>query len=269
MSDDRIRQPCSDAFGHIQERLGAIQATSEATLAQARRTNGHVAQLYRRTDGHGRQIDLLEAAVRNKDEQLREMRNERLADRRSRRRWAWERSKTAMDVALRVAAIAAMIWIAVFQSGCAWNRARDAATGQEVVSVAPFWRVPGAVAASRDGNRRTGSAAPSPIMAADDAGGSAWIITLAGCAMIAAGVATLTLRSWFPVIPMSASLLAIGVGGGMLFLPKIIAEAWWVVAIAIVLTVAVGLLYVLGFLDNRNRRISPASSPPPSPRPPR
>jgi hypothetical protein len=44
--ETNIPRSCSDAFGEIRESLARIEGKVEATHEQARRTNGHVAELF-------------------------------------------------------------------------------------------------------------------------------------------------------------------------------------------------------------------------------
>ncbi len=56
---------CMEAFSGITEKLGGMSAKLDAIHQQARRTNGHVAELFKRTGKHETQIQLLRASVRD------------------------------------------------------------------------------------------------------------------------------------------------------------------------------------------------------------
>ncbi|MBI1374489.1 MAG: hypothetical protein GC159_17365 [Phycisphaera sp.] len=96
-----------------------------------------------------------------------------------------------------------------------------------------------------------------------------WIIPVIGAGLIVFGAGTLTLRTWFPSVPISASLAAMGVGAALIAAPKIVQEAWWLMFAAIA---AVALMYGLSWWDNHKKlKPKPAptpTGPPPTPTPP-
>jgi hypothetical protein len=61
--NDAIPRTCADAFGRVTERLARIEATGKAIHEQTVRTNGHVTELFRRTNRHETAIRLLRADV--------------------------------------------------------------------------------------------------------------------------------------------------------------------------------------------------------------
>jgi len=62
MPESTVPQFWAEAIADIQERLGAIKATLDATHEQATKTNGHVDNLYKITGDHAVHIAGLETA---------------------------------------------------------------------------------------------------------------------------------------------------------------------------------------------------------------
>ena len=88
-----------------------------------------------------------------------------------------------------------------------------------------------------------------------------WIIPLIGVGLIVLGVATLTLRGWFQSVPISASLASMATGAVLIAAPKIVQEAWWVIALMIG---AVIVMYGISWFDNR-RKLKPRNPLNPQP----
>lgn len=71
-----------------------------------------------------------------------------------------------------------------------------------------------------------------------------------GLALMGLGLGGLVLRAWMPVVPMSASIVAMALGALAWMVPGILANFWMVLAATAVLLV----LYLTGFFDN-NRKL--------------
>ena len=61
--DGTIPRTCADAFGAVSRQLGELRFTLDAVHAQTAKTNGHVEELFRRTNRHETRIELLRAGV--------------------------------------------------------------------------------------------------------------------------------------------------------------------------------------------------------------
>lgn len=58
---NKIPTYCSESFARIHQAIGELKKTAEATLIQATRTNGRVADLFERTSTQQTQLRLLQA----------------------------------------------------------------------------------------------------------------------------------------------------------------------------------------------------------------
>jgi len=74
------------------------------------------------------------------------------------------------------------------------------------------------------------------------------IVTYAGIGLIVLAIITFVLRAWVPVVPVGASLVAGGVGVGLLFLPNFFNP--WVTWILLGAGAVVLVLYLTGTIDN-------------------
>ena len=61
---NKIPTYCSESFASIHQAIGELKKTAEATLIQATRTNGRVADLFERTGLQQTQLRLLQADER-------------------------------------------------------------------------------------------------------------------------------------------------------------------------------------------------------------
>ena len=93
----------------------------------------------------------------------------------------------------------------------------------------------------------------SPPRKEDTAMKHLWFVPWAGAALMVLGVMSLMLRSYLPIVPVTASAGMVLCGIALLVMPKVIQEAWWL-AIPIGLIAA---LYFWGVYDNRNLILSP------------
>ena len=73
-------------------------------------------------------------------------------------------------------------------------------------------------------------------------------LTWAGIALVAIGTLSLFFRSYFPIIPIGASVAAIALGIVFLSLPGIIGEYGWLIGIG-----AVGVVFLVSYFDNKNK----------------
>ena len=107
----------------------------------------------------------------------------------------------------------------------------------------PDSELPATLDLSEDGVASAGPGRKKDL-AIEQLGSLTWI---GGLTMLVGGLSIIA-RLWFPIIPISASVVLIGLGAVICFIPKVVQEAWWVVLIAGI--VAVGL-YAWGLWDNR------------------
>ncbi|MEX2670929.1 MAG: hypothetical protein WD294_02340 [Phycisphaeraceae bacterium] len=117
------------------------------------------------------------------------------------------------------------------------------------------WRLANPPKASAPATLSRGSdgsvtATVSPPHKKDMAIGQLWLIPIIGTGLIVIGVATLTLRSWLPTVPMGASLAAMATGTLLIAMPKIVQEAWWILALMLI---GVAMMYAISWLDNRDK----------------
>jgi len=73
------------------------------------------------------------------------------------------------------------------------------------------------------------------------------IVTWSGVGLCVLGATLIVARAWLPVIPMSASIAAIGVGVGLLWLPAVIEQYTWLLVASGGL---IAILYLTGGIDN-------------------
>ncbi|MBI1373637.1 MAG: hypothetical protein GC159_12985 [Phycisphaera sp.] len=100
------------------------------------------------------------------------------------------------------------------------------------------------------GSNGTIIATAGPPWREDTAVKQLWIVPVIGTGLIVLGVATLTLRSWFPSVPMAASVGAMATGALLIAAPKIVQEAWWMIALMVG---AVVVMYGISWWDNRRK----------------
>jgi hypothetical protein len=100
------------------------------------------------------------------------------------------------------------------------------------------------------GDKGQVAATAGPPRREDTAVKQLWLIPLIGTGLIVLGVGTLTLRGWFPSVPMGASLAAMGTGAVLIVAPKLVQEAWWILALLIG---AVVVMYAISWWDNRHK----------------
>jgi len=125
---------------------------------------------------------------------------------------------------------------------------RNPQTGEawEVINP-PKAQAPAQLSRGADGQVQ---AVAGPPRQEDTAVKQLWSIPLIGTGLIVLGVASLTLRGWLPSIPMAASLAAMATGAVLIAAPKIVQEAWWVLALMIG---AVIVMYAISWWDNRRK----------------
>ena len=105
-------------------------------------------------------------------------------------------------------------------------------------------------------------ASVSPPRQPDTAIRQLWMIPIIGAGLILLGVATLTLRSWLPSVPMGASLASMATGAALIAMPKLVQEAWWILALMLI---GVAVMYGISWWDNRDKLKPRTPRTPPNP----
>lgn len=147
---------------------------------------------------------------------------------------------------------AAIIAVAASGAGCAGDggliRYSNDRTGERwLVANPPKAEAPAQLSRGEQGQM---TATAGPPRREDTAVKQLWLIPLIGTGLIVLGVGTLTLRGWFPSVPMGASLAAMATGAVLIAAPKLVQEAWWILALLIS---AVVVMYAISWWDNRHK----------------